>query len=76
MSGFHSDDSANRSGRDIELSYPVSAELTRPHMSERLPLEDRTSTLMTFTGGAVSMPFWLFAVEDRAPFQTSLCAAN
>jgi hypothetical protein len=67
MSMFQSYGSDNRPHRDIELSYNMFAELLWPASAG--PLVDRIeqNTLMTFTGGAPSIPFGSSAVEDSKP---------
>jgi hypothetical protein len=48
MSGFHSDDSEDRTHRDIELSYPLISELIYPSASAGIEKQSRQDIELSF----------------------------
>jgi hypothetical protein len=64
MSGFLSTDSDSRHPRDIELSYPLVAEVGHPSDSVgQTAVDDPQSAFETYLGAAVTMPFLFCASE-------------
>jgi hypothetical protein len=64
MSGLLSTDLDRRHPRDIELSYPLVAEVVHPSAAaSQAAVDDAQSAFETYLGAAVTMPFLFCATE-------------